>query len=218
MKALDLFLPHILPHVLGASEPLVKQQLVRVAQEFCRRTLVVQEVSTVSLATGIGEYEVDVPSQTKLLRLQKVMVNNQPIRLVPTVHVTLPVALRGAVGSATPERGTPTCAYFATATGSAFWVYPLPDAASADALTAVAAYSPTLSATQLSDALYDDWIDALAAGTIGRLLSIKGQPFYSPAESVPHKGQFEVEVSRAKREALTGRVVGSMQVSSRGFA
>lgn len=218
MKTLDAFLPYILPHALGASDPLAKQCLVRAAQEFCRRTLVIQEVFTTSQAVGAGEYDVDLPSQSQLLRLNAVMVGESRAVLEPVVHATLPVALRGAAGGASPQSGTPTTAYFKTATGKSFWLYPLPAEASTDTVTVRASYAPTLNATSLDDALMDDWLDAMAAGALARLLATKGQPFSDPVMSMAHKQAFEVEVSRGRREGLTGRIVGSPRVQGRSFA
>lgn len=218
MKTLDSFLPYVLPHALGASDPLVKQCLVRAAQEFCRRTLVIQEVFTVSQVAETGEYDVDLPPQSQLLRLNAVMVGEREARLEPVVHATLPVALRGAAGGAEPQVGTPTTAYFKTATGTSFWLYPLPAEASADTITVRASYAPKLNATSLDDALQDDWLDAMTTGTLARLLATKGQPFSDPAASLMNKQMFEVEVSRARRESTTGRIVGSPRVRGRSFA
>ena len=218
MKSLDLFLPFILPHVLGASEPLVKQCLVRAAQEFCRRTLVIQDVFTANQVAEAGEYDVDLPTQSQLLRLNAVMVGERAVALEPVVHATLPVALRGAAGGATPQVGTPTTAYFKTATGTSFWLYPLPAEDSANTITVRASYAPKLNATSLDDALYDDWLDAMSSGTLARLLATKGQPFSDPAASLMHKQMFEVEVSRGRREGTTGRIVGSPRVRGRSFA
>lgn len=219
MKSLDLFLPHVLPSVLGASEPLVKQALVRAAREFCTRTNLIQDVFTVNEAAGVGEYDVDIPSQQQLLRLTAVMVDEREITLVPTVHVTRPTALRGeAVSGTEPMTGTPTAAFFKTATGSTFWVYPLPAEAGTESLTVRACYAPRLTATTVDDALYDDWLDTIVAGALMRLHAVKNQPFSSMPAATEGRQEFEVGVSRGKAEALRGRVVGSLHVRQKAFA
>jgi hypothetical protein len=65
-KALSLFYPLVLPHVVGCPNPLLDQAILYAAGEFCREGHVVQEISTQNVVAGTQEYDVDLPASSQL--------------------------------------------------------------------------------------------------------------------------------------------------------
>ena len=78
MKQLDDFLPFLLPHVPGFAVPTSQMALVQAAIEFCDRTSVIQEISEQAARAGVAVYDVDVPNQQVLIRIQEVLHDGKP--------------------------------------------------------------------------------------------------------------------------------------------
>lgn len=212
MKSLDLFLPYVVPHVPGAPEPDVKRALRSAMIEFCRFSSIVQEIALTSVSLDEGEYDVEVPGQMQVDRVLAVMFNTRELRLVPAGNVRLALALRGAVGTAVPESNEPNYAYFKTPSGSTFSVYPLPGKDATEALTVKACFSPTRTATQVADIMYDDWVEDIADGAMAILHSMPQQPFTSSSDAMARRMAFKSAMVDARIEASKGRITGSTVV------
>lgn len=217
MKHLSAFMPYVIPHVAGCSEPLAFQALREAAQEFCTRTNIVQQTFTVSALAGVAEYDLDVPSQMQLARLLKVgWGTDRWLRVNDRWDVDNALALRGTVNGDDPVQGDPTAAWAEPET-AVFKVYPVPDRDLDAMFTVTASYSPTDTATQLDDVLLQRWRRGVVAGALAYLQMMPGQPFTAPTFA-RHRDQFETEIGRAIAEARKGAAMTSTRIKARAFA
>ena len=217
MKSITAFYPFVLPSVLGASTPVVKRAIRSAAIEFCRFSGIIQEIATTNATADRGDYEVEIPSQMQMDRVHAIMYADRELLLVPTMDVRSAVALRGAVSDVSPATNTPTTAYFKTPSGSTFSVYPIPAETTDSVFTVKASFAPSRTATQFADLLYDDWVEAIAAGAIAILQATPNQSYTSPT-AMSFKAAFDAACVRARSEARKGRVVASTRVRPVAFA
>lgn len=216
MKPTSSFLPRVLPYVLGCTDPMAKQAVVDAAIEFCQRTNAVWTTFTASSRVGVSEYDIDVPTQMVTSRLLDVYFNDRKLRIVDSMAVDDPYALRGAVDGVDPESGAPLVAYAMQGTAT-FTVYPVPDEAIVDVFTCKASFQPTRAATQLDDTLYDRYLDTIASGAIAYLASLPGQSFTSLGVYKMHRDKFYLGIGSAVSDARKGASMTSTRVKSRAF-
>lgn len=217
MKTLQSFLPHILPSVVGCSEPLAIQCLRDTAIDFAERTNVWWSWFTVGSEAGVQEYDVDLPTQARLVRVLAAFYLKTKMRANDVADVDDPFAIRGQIESSEPDSGEPT-AIHAVPGGGTFLVYPLPESTVADAFTIRASYAPTDTATSLDDLFYTRYLQAMKYGTLARLYGTAGQGFTSPAMEDREMRKYMREVGRAVREARKGATQTSTRVKARAFA
>jgi hypothetical protein len=217
LKALSAFLPYVLPHAAGCTDPMAYQALREAANEFCTRSNIVQQTFTVGSVAGIGDYDFDVPTDMRLVRLLKVAWGvDRWLKVNDRADVDNVLALRGSVNGDDPVQGDPTAAWAQPDT-STFFVYPLPDRSVDGMFTVTASFAPTDRATQLDDVLFDRWRTGVVAGALAYLQMMPGQPFTAPTFA-RHRDRFETEIGRAIAEARKGAAMTSTRVKARAFA
>lgn len=218
MKLLTQFLPHLMPHVVGCSEPMAVQVLAESANEFCRRTQVLQTVDAQTPEVGTPDYAVTLSPNTELVRVITVFYNDRPLQPV-TIELTRSgsAAFGDTTGDVTLATGTPNRYFMKTPTTPLLSLYPAPDAALVDAIVIRAAVTPLLTATQVDDALYARWLEPIVAGALARLVSMPGHPFTAPLLEARYLRAFERGITTATIEARHGRVVAASRVRGRSF-
>lgn len=204
MKQLDDFLPYMLPHVPGFAVPTSQQALVLAAIEFCERTSVIQEISEQRAGAGVATYDVDVPNQQALVRIQEVRYGDRVLDVV-----SYPVA--------DLANGRPMFVMTPLPTQQEFTIVPAPAPEHVATMTVRASFRPTPDADQLHDDLYNQWLDALVQGALRRVYSMPGQPFSSMTNAQIAGAAFEQHVSAARMVAGRKRLVGSTRVRPRPF-
>lgn len=193
--------------MVSCPDPVIAQALVDTAIAFCERSLIVRYTpDPVSTTAELGTYDFDVPTNQEFSRVVYLTANAEPLR--PVVHEQLPLPLS--------EPGVPTH-YYVTQNESELTLvlYPTPDAAYSIAMEL--ALRPTRTAQYLEDALYTYWLDALAHGTIARLMELPGQPYSNPQGAVYHARKAAVLCKSARIESNIGRVTGAARAQPRPF-
>lgn len=217
MKSLDLFLTRILPHVAGCPEITAQEALVDTAIEFCEKTLVLrQTLDQFSSEAGELEYELyPVNTQETVVCPVQVWFKTTLLEPISADLVANVQAFRTDTPGTTLLEGAPR-QYFWTAERT-LGLYPVPDTDEDGTVTVRAAMRPKRDATALNTVLYDDWIEAMAAGTLARLHSMKDQPWASSDRAVIQRRYFRECLQRARVEGSSGRVRGSLSVRMRSF-
>jgi hypothetical protein len=206
MRSLDLFMPFIEPHVVGAADPLVRQMLVGTLIDFCEKTQVVERtLDFLDAVAGEAEYEFTATGQQEIVQLKRVWFRGVPLNPVAPPHVF-------AVGAFTAPTvlGDPRA-------GQKIGLYPTPDKTEVGVLVARASIKPRRSATAVEDVLFDDWVDAIAAGTLARLHDTPAQPYTDPVRAKGKQVEYLQAVSEARVQARKSEVAGSLQVRLREF-
>lgn len=205
MKPVSDFFSRITPLVLGCPEPTLQQAVVDASIAFCSDSLVLREhLDVFQTVAGLGEYDLDAPSQQDVARVLNVAVDGRAVQLVPTERASFPLA----------TTGKPTAA-FTRRIGSEFLLHlhATPDAVYP--VSVEVATKPKRGATQLEDDLYDLWIEAVVAGALARICAIPGQPYTDPVVSANNSVAFRAHTNRARIEGAYGRVRGQIRVTAR---
>lgn len=214
MKSLDLFLPRLLPAVVGCPTPLAVQSLLDAAIDFCEETRVIQAtVEPINTQAGNGQYELDVPTQQRIVSVLQVWYGTTSLTPAPTHIVDTPLAYVATVAGEAAPRSTPST-FYAFEPGI-IGIYPTPDAATLLPISARIAVKPLRDATTVADELYNDWLDSIVAGAIARIVAIPNQPY--SGDPLAAQIKFRSGVSRATHESKRGRVNASMSIAPRPF-
>lgn len=219
MKNLTDFLPFVLPLVPGCSDPMAEQAVLSACIEFASRSLIVQENTTTAVVADETEYDVDQPSQQILSKVLAVYYQDRKLKARAREMVVSGFAARGeAVAGFTPTSGEPAEWFCRNPSQSVVSVYPSPAETVADALTIVAAFAPTRTATRVADILYTDYAEDIAAGAVAQLLIVPAQPFTNPALRKPYRDRFDSAVHSAANLARVGLGAASSRVRPAFFA
>ena len=203
--ALSVFYPYALPYVIGAPEPLLERAVRDACIAFCEETSLIQEVTIVNVTAGRADYEIDTPSASKLTKVLRVFYKGEVLTPSAVEMVTVGQAFDGTGGVSAPKT------YFQkTPTSTDITLYPTPEESLLGALVVRAAYAPLRSASQVDDALFEDWAEAI-------IMDMPGQPYSNPGMSMSLGAAFQAAVSSASIQARRGQMVTASRVQPRPF-
>jgi hypothetical protein len=209
----DSFLPYILPYAPGASDLAVYQALRDAAIDFTKRSQIVQRVSAHNVVATTQIYTPTAVSDMQVNRIIEVWWNGRLLAGVAPEDVESDTALQGAaIGTNALATGGPTHYFQKLPTDQTVSLYPVPDEALTNGLTIRAAFIPTLTAVALEDVLFNDYVEALAAGALMRLVLQPNEPYSNPPAAPAYKAVFEAGVNEAKRSRAKGKTSASRRV------
>ena len=208
MIAITDFLPRLLPHVTGCSDPMAIQALVDSAISFCEDSLVIrQRLDPQRTRMGGVEFDIDAPTDQAVSRIMKVWVQGREIRAIPS----------DMVNDAMPLMGQPTAFYTLQDSGTTTaMLHPVPDAVYT--LAVEVALRPTRNATRFNDDLFNTWMEHVVTGAMARLMSTQDQPFTNLALGQNAFAKALYMSRRARVEGSYGRVRATVTVQQRPFA
>ena len=211
MKSLNAFFPWLEPWVLYCPTPAMLQALRDSAIDFCRDTRVLQ-VTTAPSPTVANQatYDIDLDTGTAVSSLISARYGAKFLNILGNDTADFYEFGNPSVS------GEPRAAS-ADATG-VVRLYPPPDATATQALTFRVALRPTRSASSLSDVLFEEWVEAIAAGAAVRLAAIPGQPYTQASVVVLATQAFAQAKTRARIQAMKGLNLSSERVAARAFA
>lgn len=208
MIATTEFLPRLLPHVSGCSQPMALQALVDSAIAFCEDSLAVrQRLDDQTTRLGQATFDIDPPPQQAVSRILKVWVDGFEISAMPADRVD-----DGRFLTSRPR------SFYTLQDGSETlgMLYPIPDGEYT--LVAEVALRPTRSATSFHDDLFHIWLEHIVTGAVARLMSTQDQPFTNLVLGQNAFAKALYMTRRARVEGSYGRVRGTMNVKQRPFA
>lgn len=210
MISVSEFLPRLMPHVIGCSEPQALQALVDSAIQFCERSLILTTtLDPDNIKTTQGVYDIDLPSGYAVAQVIKAWADGNQLTPAPTYQVdnlqTLP--------------GNPR--YFFTSLLDESYVinlFPIPDKDVANGLVLQVALKPTRNATRVSSVLFNDYADAIVDGAIGLICMLPGQSYSDPAKAAAYGALARMKAGMARADSVHGRAQSSVSVKMRPFA
>lgn len=220
MATLDQFLPWVLPSAVNCPTPLAYQAIKDAARDFCVKTNVVQEASVQSGVVGRPDYAVDEPSGTRLNAILRVTWEGNTLAPVAAGDVKLATALRGSIGNASVETGSPRQYYQRLPFDPTIYLWPVPDANAVTASSILyikAAFAPYPAATSLPDELYELYLPTIAAGALASLQMMPDTAWTNPSLAEANSRKFLTGIAQAKRDALVGRALTNQRVTARRF-
>lgn len=214
MLNIDVFLPRLLPSVTGCPEPLARQALIDSAIEFCEETGVVKVTTDpVSLISGVSVYAIEVPTQQAVVTVQRVWYGTRELTAAPLAMISESQVFTGSTQVAIGQEPT----HFAEYGPGEVALFPTPGSGANALLVFRVTTKPTRAATTVETVLFEDWAEFIVAGALRRLHSVPDSPFFSDPLAMRQAGLFQLGISRARQEALRGRVRGSMLIAHRAF-
>lgn len=211
MKLTD-FMPHLMVELPGCSMPLVMQTLVRVAHEFCQRTLAWDEMQDpFSLVSGVRDYDLEAPTGAVPFMVRDVWMGNR--RLRPVTIAELQQVLPGWQKAASSAPAF----YNLAADRATVSLFPTPKGEFVAQVVMRVAYVPANNATSLPDFLGTQYLDAICAGAKSRLMAMPAQTWSQPALVPFYRDQFDRGIDQAKAESLHERVQGTVTAQPRRF-
>lgn len=215
--ALTEFFPYVQPHVPGCSEPLLEQAIRSACIDFCTRSLVIQTIVPADYTDDVQDYTVAVPANMTLVRVLGVFLKDAWLSPNTIENVRSGVALRGDAGDAVALNTTPVTYFQKLPTSTTVSLYPVPHETVTDGLAVRAAFAPSRNAGVVDTALFEDWVEDIAAGAAARLVTIPNQPFSNPAMAAGYTGVFQRAARAASIQARSGKVAASSRVQPAAF-
>lgn len=205
--ALDVFLPYIRMEVAGCPDPVLKEALLKVATDFCTRSLCWNEqLTAVSVTDASFPYTLPVAAHATLTRL---LAARAPGKLLPITYTDLDM-----VTDWETQKGSPS--YYLFDGSGRLILFPLPS--SAVQMKLRVALTPSRSATVLEEFLYTKWRDALVHGAVAELKSTKDRAWTDIANVPYHFKRFETGLSDATVEAMRSFNTAGQSVQMRPLA
>lgn len=209
---IEALLPYLLADVPGVPDITAKQALILTAMDFCRQTLVWDEIQDpVDLEENVGEYDLDVPIGASIAAVKGVWCMNQELAPV-TLSRLAQIMPNWSVAT-----GNLPVYYNSPADSAVLRVYPIPVGVNGTQITIRAAYAPTLTANTLPDSVVNEYLDTLVAGAKHRLMMTPGKSWSNPQLSAYHRQEYEDGLVKAKIDILHERVQGSITAKPRRF-
>lgn len=160
------FGPYVLPHVIGAPEPLLQFHARLAAIEFCRRTLCHTRTLEAVTTDGTAVVELVPDIGTQILKIKSATVGGRPWSVVkPEVGLS-------HVRTQSPQE------FAFTQDNVTLQVYPVQLAGVEVVIEA--ALCPTLTAASLDDIIAAQYAQDIAHKVVAAIKGIKGQPYTDP--------------------------------------
>jgi hypothetical protein len=184
------FGPYVLPHVIGAPEPLMQLHVRLAAIEFCRRTLC--HIRTLDPVTtdGTALVELAPDAGTQIVKVKAVEVGGKEWTLV-----------NARQGHAHVRSGTQQDFAF-TEDNLTLQVFQ-PQAAGVDVVVD-AALAPTLASSSIDDAVGAQHASDIAHGAVASLKRINNQPYTDMAGSGVEQTLFERRIATVAAKVARG--------------
>jgi hypothetical protein len=178
--SIEQFYQYVAPHVSGAPKQVVLNEIMGAVIEFCDETDVVEvDLDPVAVSAGDTEMELDLPSGTRVSRVK----------------------------SLTPLDGAPRFNEGSYALNGRLikFIAPLPMELT---IVATVALKPTRSSAKCDDTIFEDWLDAIVAGTLYKLKLMSGREWADTQAAMVNEALFRRAKVNAKHMARTKRVYG----------
>ncbi|CDS48914.1 hypothetical protein [Polaromonas sp. CG9_12] len=191
----------------GVMDAIVVQAIAATAGDFCTRAQVWDELQDpVALVDGVGSYDVDAPSDARVLAVLGAWTPSN--ELVP---VTL-ARLAYLMPDWQTRQGSVPLYFNAARELGSITVYPRPANALGTLLTLKVRYAPKRTATTLPDFLADKYEDALLHGAKARLMGQVNVPWSAPSVGLIHSQAYEAALAQATVDQLHEYVQSTLRV------
>lgn len=211
--AFSEFLPEVMLYVPDCPQIVIINAIRNAAIEFCERSHIWQEdLSGIDVVADQGTYTVTLPVGSTLVGISTVWFDGR--LLIPCGADQLTRLYR--LTDWRDLKGAP--AYYTRLLSSEIRLVPAPPNSEVGVLGIRAVLAPTRAAAGIETEIYDDYLEAIAAGARARLHGMVGQPFYDPNLAMMCRRDFLNGVGEAKIKANRGltRAAGVVEFQNFG--
>lgn len=204
MTTLDDFLPLVRGRLPGCPDMILKDAVRDACIRFCRETRLL--VETVTVATTAGERYANLfPPGGQAWEVLKVYANDGR---------TLMPSNRADEDGREDDLATGTPARYYLEGDGRLGLSPLPDAD--ETLQAVLSLSPESDATEVDDALWSDWREAICAGARAWVRRHYGE-WINPQAEADDRALFETAVDKARLRRARGATRMVLRVRAHAY-
>ena len=172
MRIDDLALD-VMPQVMGCPSPTVERAVLDTLIAFCDRTCAYQvEQDAAPAPVGVGEVDLEIPSQTRLVKVMSVQLGNKSLQ--PAHRSDLDTYGQNW----RTLTGTP--GMYVKLSETAILLVPYLTTSSSDLLNVRFAVAPARTATAIADDFINRYRDTVVAGALQRLLEMAGVSWADP--------------------------------------
>ena len=209
------FLPEVLPFCPDVSEPQALNAIRNACIEFCERTSMWRESTTLSVVAGQNFYEIPIAAQSVSATILSIYYGE--LLLQSTSEESLNNS--SANGDWRVLEGSPML-YTSDPDTQAFTLSRVPQAADEGKEMRIRyALRPTRTSEEVGlDYIYSRWAEVIGHGALSRLYMTMGQPYYNPQAAVSYGNMFATGVGKARAEVNNGNGRGQLMVQLRPFA
>jgi hypothetical protein len=203
------YLPEVTPDCPGVSGPMAENAVRNAAIFFARHSTVVRETQTaVDIVAAQSEYTIALPTGLRVVSPILVEVEGAPVYSIS----------ENELNTISPNwRNQPVRAYHMEddVTLRLLWA---PSAAVTGGLITRFSFEPTRDSTGGPDALYNDWLEVIAAGAKARLMRQNKKLWTDRRRSEDEELDFKGGIDRALGRAMKSRTNRPTHVQQRPMA
>jgi len=207
--AFTAFLPEILPQLPACSDLIAVNAVRNACIDFCTGALFWNEtLDPVTVTDTDFPYDLEAPSGARVVSVMSVAVDGMAI---PPVFLDALEKLPswGDAMAATP-------AVFCQPNPSQLFLYPRLDAPAT--MVVRAAFAPTRSASTVDYLVYNEYLEEIAAGAMGKLMKMPGQPWSNPETGGYYSDLFEKAITDAASRVNKSFSRADTAIAMRSFA
>lgn len=214
MASYESFLPYVMPHVIGAPEPLALQAIGSSVIELCEKSMILtRDHDPVTVIANVVDYDLEPPTGYLVVKVMKAWLDN--IKLDPAAPDF--VADAGVYNRlySSYSAGPSTPRAYVQKDPRSISLWPVADKKYANGLTMRVALKPTRAAESVEDEIFEEYVETVAAGAIARLMLMPEKPFTNAQGSVVQRAQFMQGLNVARSRALHGHSRSNLSVQLR---
>ena len=208
----DQFHPYIRVDVPDCPDPVINANVISACAEFCRETLAWTEFQDyLALFDGVIDYEIDVPSQSRLIQVMDVWLGST--KLVALTMKDLQRVLPNWMDSV----GSLPVYYTAAVERGMIRLHPKPSNVTGKKLSLRIALVPSSNAKTLPDFLELHHFEAIASGVKARLMMMASASWFNPQLAERHRQFFLEGINSARIAEIHDRAPSTVNVQPRRF-
>lgn len=213
-KTYEEFLDYVMPHVPGCTPEMAIQAIRNTAIDFCEKSLILQrDHDPVTVVANVQDYDFEPPTDYLVQKIMRAWYKENELVPFTPDQISDAFAYRRKIDGTTPNKTDPLRIY--QKDERTFSLHPWPVETVVEAVTMRVALKPTRASTSIEDAIYEDWLDAIAAGALVRLQMSPAKPYTLPNAAAINQQIYTQKLNEARQRAIRGHVRGNQQIKLR---
>lgn len=183
----------VTPELTGCPDVVAIEYLRDAVIEFCDRSWYwAEELSPINTVANTATYTLSAPSGESIIS-SIISVSHKDTVLKRRTETEMDRLISGWKD----EGGLQANSYTSTVV-NVIRLYPYPTDSVTGAIKARVALKPSRTATTIPQSIYDNYLEAIAAGAKSRLMAMTNQPWSNPAMSAYYQSIFDRGITSAK--------------------
>jgi hypothetical protein len=175
------FLQEVAPDVSGCPKSVMRNAVRNSAIEFCNESRAWRtQITDITTAIGTKTYSLTVPTDSEVIMVSRLLIVGD-VRPLPTLSNKHLNRYKIATDNGRPN-------FYNSEIPGQVSFYPTPDAIYTGEVFCV--LKPTKASLEGPDFLFNDWLDAIAAGAKARLMAMAGRPWTNVKLVKLHRATF----------------------------